>query len=50
MKKYAADCGFDFPYLYDGETQAVAKGVWLFSYPARIPFRCTAEAALQGTL
>jgi peroxiredoxin len=25
MKKYAKDEGFDFPYLYDGETQAVAK-------------------------
>src|SRR6267154_1121579 len=25
MKKYAAEAGFTFPYLYDGEKQAVAK-------------------------
>ncbi len=25
MKKHAKDRGFDFPYLYDGETQATAK-------------------------
>src|SRR6188768_2574585 len=25
MKRYAADQGFDFPYLYDGDTQSTAK-------------------------
>jgi len=25
MKKYAAERGFDFPYLYDGDTQSTAK-------------------------
>jgi peroxiredoxin len=30
MKKYAAEEGFNFPYLYDGDTQAVAKAYVLY--------------------
>jgi peroxiredoxin len=33
MSKYAADCGFDFPYLYDGETQAVARAYGCLATP-----------------
>ena len=33
MKKYAADEGFDFPYLYDGETQGVAKAYGCLATP-----------------
>jgi thiol-disulfide isomerase/thioredoxin len=33
MKKYAAEAGFDFPYLYDGETQAVAKAYGCVATP-----------------
>ena len=47
MKKYAAEAGFDFPYLYDGETQAVAKAfgclatphVFLFDQERRLRYR-----------
>lgn len=33
MKRYAADEGFDFPYLYDGDTQAVAKAYGCLATP-----------------
>lgn len=33
MKLYAADEGFDFPYLYDGETQSVAKAYGCLATP-----------------
>ncbi|MEK0446801.1 MAG: hypothetical protein RLZZ399_2122 [Verrucomicrobiota bacterium] len=33
MKKYAAEAGFDFPYLYDGETQSVAKAYGCVATP-----------------
>jgi peroxiredoxin len=33
MKKYAADCGFNFPYLYDGETQSVARAYGCLATP-----------------
>lgn len=33
MKKYAAERGFDFPYLYDGDTQAVAKAYGCLATP-----------------
>jgi len=33
MKKYAADQHFDFPYLYDGETQAVAHAYGCLATP-----------------
>ncbi len=33
MSKYAKDCGFEFPYLYDGETQAVAKAYGCLATP-----------------
>jgi peroxiredoxin len=33
MKKYAADQGFDFPYLYDGDTQSTAKAYGCLATP-----------------
>jgi peroxiredoxin len=33
MKKYAAEQGFNFPYFYDGETQAVAKAYGCLATP-----------------
>jgi peroxiredoxin len=33
MKRYARDAGFTFPYLYDGETQAVAKAYGCLATP-----------------
>ena len=33
MKKYAAEQGFDFPYLYDGDTQATAKAYGCLATP-----------------
>ena len=33
MKKYAAESGFDFPYLYDGESQSVAKAYGCLATP-----------------
>ena len=33
MKKYASEEGFNFPYLYDGETQAVAKAYGCLATP-----------------
>jgi peroxiredoxin len=33
MQKYAKDQGFDFPYLYDGETQAVAHAYGCLATP-----------------
>ena len=33
MKKYAAEEGFTFPYLYDGDTQAVAKAYGCLATP-----------------
>ncbi|MEI9893011.1 MAG: TlpA family protein disulfide reductase [Chthoniobacter sp.] len=50
MKKYAPERGFDFPYLYDGETQAVAHSLWLPGHAACVHLRCRAQAALQGPL
>lgn len=33
MKKYAADAGFDFPYLYDGDTQSTARAYGCLATP-----------------
>jgi peroxiredoxin len=33
MKKYAAESGFKFPYLYDGETQSTAKAYGCLATP-----------------
>ncbi len=33
MKKYAAESGFTFPYLYDGETQSVSKAYGCLATP-----------------
>src|SRR5262249_7646139 len=33
MKRYAAECSFDFPYLYDGDTQATARAYGCLATP-----------------
>jgi hypothetical protein len=33
MKRYARDAGFPFPYLYDGDTQAIAKAYGCLATP-----------------
>ena len=48
MKKYAADCGFDFPYLYDGETQAVAKAYGCLATPHLFLFDAERKLRYKG--
>jgi len=48
MSKYAADCGFDFPYLYDGETQAVAKVYGCLATPHVFLFDAARKLRYKG--
>jgi len=48
MKKYAADEGFDFPYLYDGETQAVARAYGCLATPHVFLFDSDRKLRYQG--
>jgi peroxiredoxin len=48
MKKYAADCGFDFPYLYDGETQATAKAYGCLATPHVFIFDADRKLRYKG--
>ncbi len=48
MKKYAAEQGFDFPYLYDGETQAVAKAYGCLSTPHVFVFDAGRKLRYKG--
>ena len=48
MKKYAAEEGFDFPYLYDGETQAVAKAYGCLATPHVFVFDETRKLRYKG--
>jgi peroxiredoxin len=50
MKLYAADEGFTFPYLYDGETQAVAKRYGCLATPHVFVFDKTRRLRYQGWL
>lgn len=48
MKKYAAESGFDFPYLYDGETQAVAKAYGCLATPHLFLFDADLKLRYKG--
>lgn len=48
MKKYAAESGFDFPYLYDGETQAVAKAYGCLATPHVFIFDAERKLRYKG--
>lgn len=48
MKKYSADEGFDFPYLYDGDTQAVAKAYGCLATPHVFLFDAERKLRYKG--
>jgi peroxiredoxin len=48
MKKYAAEEGFTFPYLYDGETQAVAKAYGCLATPHVFVFDAERKLRYKG--
>ena len=48
MKPYAAEAGFDFPYLYDGETQAVAKAYGCLATPHVFIFDADRKLRYKG--
>lgn len=48
MKKYAAEQGFNFPYLYDGETQTVAKAYGCLATPHVFIFDEQRELRYKG--
>ena len=48
MKKYAAEEGFTFPYLYDGETQAVAKAYGCLATPHLFLFDAGRKLRYKG--
>lgn len=48
MKKYAADNGFTFPYLYDGEKQAVAKAYGCLATPHIFIFDAERKLRYKG--
>lgn len=48
MKKYAAEEGFDFPYLYDGDTQAVAKTYGCLATPHVFVFDAERKLRYKG--
>lgn len=48
MKKYAAERGFDFPYLYDGETQSVAKAYGCLATPHVFLFDAELKLRYKG--
>jgi len=48
MKKYAADSGFDFPYLYDGETQTIAKAYGCLATPHIFVFDAERKLRYRG--
>jgi peroxiredoxin len=50
MKRYAADNGFTFPYLYDGETQAVAKAYGCLATPHVFLFDAERNLRYKGQL
>jgi thiol-disulfide isomerase/thioredoxin len=50
MKKYAADQHFDFPYLYDGETQAVAHAYGCLATPHVFIFDAEHKLRYKGRL
>lgn len=48
MKKYAAENGFTFPYLYDGETQATAKAYGCLATPHVFLFDAERKLRYKG--
>ena len=48
MKKYAADEGFIFPYLYDGDTQSVAKAYGCLATPHVFVFDAERKLRYKG--
>jgi peroxiredoxin len=48
MKKYAAEEGFNFPYLYDGDTQAVAKTYGCLATPHVFIFDADRKLRYKG--
>lgn len=50
MQKYAKERGFDFPYLYDGETQAVAKAYGCLATPHIFIFDAQRKLQYKGYL
>jgi peroxiredoxin len=48
MKKYATEQGFNFPYLYDGETQAVAKAYGCLATPHVFLFDAERKLRYKG--
>jgi peroxiredoxin len=48
MKKYAAEAGFSFPYLYDGETQATAKAYGCLATPHIFIFDAERKLRYRG--
>src|SRR3954470_18483917 len=48
MKKYAAEQGFNFPYLYDGATQAVAKAYGCLATPHVFVFDAERRLRYKG--
>jgi len=48
MKKYAVERGFDFPYLYDGETQAIAKAYGCLATPHIFIFDADRKLRYKG--
>lgn len=48
MKKHAAEEGFNFPYLYDGETQAIAKAYGCLATPHVFIFDAQRKLRYKG--
>ncbi len=48
MKKYAAEAGFNFPYLYDGATQATAKAYGCLATPHVFVFDAERKLRYKG--
>jgi peroxiredoxin len=48
MKKYAKEAGFTFPYLYDGETQAVARAYGCLATPHVFIFDAERKLRYKG--
>ena len=48
MKRYATDSGFTFPYLYDGDTQAVAKAFGCLATPHIFVFDAERKLRYKG--
>ncbi len=50
MKIRAKDHAFNFPYLYDGETQATSRGLWRPGHAPCLHLRRRPQASLSGAV